>query len=366
VSTQAQQFTFVDQIDYDGRDSSRSDSSTSINRIRDMTPVANDAYAFETFAGPVGNVINFDGSFRIFPLAPPSNQDEFVQIIVDPITGLGSIIFILPNGPFTFAFDKMGIEQSSSWRSSDIGAVLWWDGRAASSEDRAASETISVLQGRRRHSRGHAGSSDRSSQPRPTAARFAFAPEFTRFALNRQVGGVGVLYGYREIGIWNHYAIEADGGIYGGINSYTESDNHVIGPQGGVVAFRRFGPLSFYAHGLFLAGLNNGSIQQNNRIGEDLERTPGVVNRPFRIEPVESEYTDTRDEFVPMGEFWVESGLQITDNTSIKVAWSALIVNNILLSQDRIRFLLPDMGFRDPGNQHMLVQNFFCGFEVVR
>jgi hypothetical protein len=41
-------------------------------------------------------------------------------------------------------------------------------------------------------------------------------------------------------------------------------------------------------------------------------------------------------------------------------------VNNILVTQDRVRFYLPDMGFRDPGEQDYFQQFFFCGFEVLR
>jgi hypothetical protein len=43
-----------------------------------------------------------------------------------------------------------------------------------------------------------------------------------------------------------------------------------------------------------------------------------------------------------------------------------LFIDNILLSDNRVAYVLPDMGFRDPGDQKLLIQNLYCGIEYVR
>ena len=69
---------------------------------------------------------------------------------------------------------------------------------------------------------------------------------------------------------------------------------------------------------------------------------------------------------MPAGVIWAEIGLQVTKNSALKLAWSALVLDNILLTEGRTRYSLPDMGLADPGNQNLVEQNVICGIEVVR
>jgi hypothetical protein len=64
--------------------------------------------------------------------------------------------------------------------------------------------------------------------------------------------------------------------------------------------------------------------------------------------------------------FWAEAGLQLTKHSALKFAWSALLLDNVFLSDNRTKYFLPDMGLVDPGNQHLMLQYFICGIEVVR
>jgi len=50
----------------------------------------------------------------------------------------------------------------------------------------------------------------------------------------------------------------------------------------------------------------------------------------------------------------------------LTLAWSALLLDNIFLSDNRTNFFLPSMGLVDPGNQNLFEQYVICGIEVVR
>jgi hypothetical protein len=130
------------------------------------------------------------------------------------------------------------------------------------------------------------------------------------------------------------------------------------------VAHKSFGPINFYGHALGVAGLNDGDMQQSNGIGAEL--VPGANNRLLYAQPTYSTHRQSIDGVSPTGVLWAEAGLQITERSSLKFAWTATYVNDILMSQNRVRYYLPDMGFQDPGEQDFFQQFFFCGFEVLR
>ena len=262
-------------------------------------------------------------------------------------------------------FGSLTLAQRRGLRSLDVAAVHWFgDNEAESAETgdgRATSQAAAALwYFSRRVDNGY----DTIHSQRAAAAppRSLVVPQFTRFAQDHRQDGVGFVYGYRELGVWDQSGFNTDGVLR--MRSTTITENWVTGPQLGVAAFKRYGPLSFYAHGLVVAGLNDGTVQQSNRIGEEL--VPGALNRPLYANPVDSEYAESHDDLVPTSLFWAETGLQLTENTSVKLAWSALFVDNILFADDRTRYFLPDMGLRDPGNQSLFYQTFFCGVEMVR
>ena len=105
-------------------------------------------------------------------------------------------------------------------------------------------------------------------------------------------------------------------------------------------------------------------MQQVNEVGAEM--TPGVLNRPLYGQPTNSENLFAFDRVSPTGVVWAEAGLQITEQTLLRFAWSATYATNIVLAQDRTEYRLPDFGFRDPGNQHYVQQLFYCGVEMVR
>ena len=281
--------------------------------------------------------------------------------IVSTLTDFGDL------HTFNVGFDTIGVARQSGTRTFDDGGVYWIfeEGGVRPDPDRVAADHAQVAikslpiespQVRR-------GTGSRTLFV-TLPSRSRFVPDYSKSALGRRGTGVGLHYGYRNFGQFNSFRIDAEGGILGRTYSDTRINNWVTGPQAGIVAYKTFGPLHFYGHALGVAGLNDGEMQQNNGIITEL--VPGVVNRLLYAQSSFTQNSDAIVDVSPTGVLWAEAGLQVTERTSVRFAWSAMYVNNILLAEDRVRYFLPDMGFRDPGEQDYLEQFFFCGVEVVR
>ena len=116
-------------------------------------------------------------------------------------------------------------------------------------------------------------------------------PQFTRFAAEHRGSGLGIVYGFRDLNVWDRFQFDAEGSVLGRTYSKMTIDNSISGPQAGLVAFKRVGPVSFYVHGLLVAGLNDGEIEQTSGIGQELvparsidlftasRRTPSTMTR---------------------------------------------------------------------------------------
>jgi hypothetical protein len=72
-------------------------------------------------------------------------------------------------------------------------------------------------------------------------------------------------------------------------------------------------------------------------------------------------------EFAPLGELRVDAEYKITDNVSLKVGYTAILITGIGRAADRIVYALPDMGILDGGNkQHFFADGVTFGFEINR
>lgn len=298
------------------------------------------------------------------------NEDGIPGAIVtlDPNTGLLSTMTDFDDlHEFNVGFDQVTLVQRSGMRSFDTAAVYWVyeeTQKPFDPNERAAVRIVSVLDSYARSPDMNRGP---MRNPRPVAVpqSWPVIPQFTRFASNRREGGgLGIVYGYREFAVRSQFGFEAEGGIMGRSTSETNTLNSIAGPQAGLVAFKRFGPLSFYAHGFAVAGWNDGEVEQQNMMGAEL--IPGATNRLLYSSPTLFQHAESYNEIVPTGLFWAEAGLQVTQTTSVKLAWSATYLYNVLLAQGRTRYYLPDMGLVDPAEQHLFVHYLFCGIEVVR
>lgn len=303
-----------------------------------------------------------------FRLADDINHDGIPGsiVFVDPINGtLSTISDFSGSHQFNITFDSVAVVERSGLRSFDVGAVYWLyekEEQPADLDSIAVQNTVNALRNAGRNSA--AGRVRRQQVALSNNSSLPLHPRYCRFAADRQSDGLGFVYGYREIAARTQFGLEADGGILGKTSSHTETMNWVAGPQAGLVAFKRYKRLTFYAHGLLVTGLNDAEIEQSNSIGAEL--VPGATNRLLYAQPTNAVHAAAYDELAPAGVLWFEAGFQLTKNSSLRMAWSTTYIENILLAQDRVRFYLPDMGLADPGTQHVSLQSFFCGIEMTR
>jgi hypothetical protein len=377
-ATLAQQITYGDQRSYYRPKPAPFDFETPLGYAWDprdyfdslTVPAGQEPISYIESYGGVTDLANLDNDpISFFRLTDDVDEDGIVGnvVVVDPVSGqLTTMTDFDDLHTFSIAFDQATIVQRSGLRSFDMGAVYWLyeeQAEPADSDGRAASETVSVLESYDR-SRDNGVGGRRNPTVVTALPRLPVIPRFTRFAVNRRAGGLGFIYGFNEVAVRSTFEFKAEGGILGQTFSDTEANNRVKGPQAGLVAFKRLGPLSFYGHALALAGVNEGDIQQNNGIGAEL--IPGATNRLLYAQPSYSENVASYNEVAPTGLLWAEAGLQLTENSSVKLAWSANYVYNVLLAEDRVRYFLPDMGLVDPDTQHYFLQYLYCGIEVVR
>jgi hypothetical protein len=182
--------------------------------------------------------------------------------------------------------------------------------------------------------------------------------------LPRATNVVAAVYGLRAIRSDDDFAIRANGGVLGRSEWGNFTNNDVIGPQAGVVWARNHGPWSLLLQGTALAGYNAGRIRQHGEIETDL--VEGDVNNLLYVGRTQFRYYEHTDRFSRSGEIVAEVEYRVTDSAALRFAWTGVVVDNVMFAEDRLEYRLPDMGLRDPGNERLFVQNFYCGFEFLR
>jgi hypothetical protein len=192
----------------------------------------------------------------------------------------------------------------------------------------------------------------------------SIAPQMVGIPTNSKRNGVGIVYGMRMIEREYGFYVSAKGSILHDAYWDTEAENHIMGPQLGLIALRNSGPWSVRLQATAMAGLNYGDVQQSGRIGEG--RVPGGVNQLLYARPVEFNHLDPHNEISPSGELRAEAYLRLTNSVTLALTWSGIAINNALLTEDRIRYRLPDLGLVDPGEQQIFASNLFCGVSMVR
>jgi hypothetical protein len=189
------------------------------------------------------------------------------------------------------------------------------------------------------------------------------APQMWAAPLPSRQNGLGIIYGVRMIERQTGIYVTADGGLLGSAYWHTEAENHVLGPQLGLMLLRSAGRWSLRFQATAMAGFNYGDVQQNGSIGQRL--IPGALNRALFGRPTSFRNVHPHDEISPSGELRAEATYRVTDRISFALTWSGIAIGNALLSENRIGDSMPDLGLIDPGEQQILVHNLFCGVTVV-
>jgi hypothetical protein len=163
---------------------------------------------------------------------------------------------------------------------------------------------------------------------------------------NERRNGVGIVYGFRALDSSDAFGVDYFGGILARASIRTRTDNQIVGPQIGVIWAKRLGKWSFQTQGTALAGYNDGQVMQRSAIGE--QSIPGALNRILYAQPTYSQHSESHQDFSPGANFGQKPVIIISDSLSLKLAWSGIYFDNILLADNRTEFFLPTMGLRDP------------------
>ncbi|MGD9633077.1 MAG: BBP7 family outer membrane beta-barrel protein [Pirellulales bacterium] len=169
--------------------------------------------------------------------------------------------------------------------------------------------------------------------------------------------------GARFLRLKDEFGFLADGGILGRTFSDTRIDNNIVGPQvrASWINQRERWRLSSTASAVF--GYNTQNWRQQNGIGTEL--VPGGLNRLLYAQPTYSQHGLTFDQFSPIGELRLEAAYYLTQAFALKVGYTGMYVGNVKRAATSVRYYLPDMGYRNSGNQELISNGVDFGIEFV-
>jgi hypothetical protein len=326
------------------------------------------AWAQSIYVGNYGDTSN-NTNFPFVRITDDINENGIpgAVLIVDPTSG--NVTTLTDFGDlhtFDIAYDRVSVDQIPYSGALDVINVVWFgddqrdEGVEHSLASWQAAEALRISDWLALGIAGGARSSDAglgAEDPNP-------APQLAPELVGRKKNGVGLIYGMRMFERGDFQSLFATGGILGSLQSETVAANHIMGPAAGLTWIKTRGRWTARLQGLVSVGFNSGSVEQNSRIAAEL--VPGATNRLLYAQPTEAAHHDSFDEFSPSGELRAEANYRISKNVTFAINWSGVAVDNWLEAEGRMRFYLPDFGLVDPGNQRLLVHNFFCGIEMVR
>jgi hypothetical protein len=183
------------------------------------------------------------------------------------------------------------------------------------------------------------------------------------YMAKHQNNHVELAMGARFMRLKDEFGFLADGGIMGRTSSDTRIDNNIVGPQirAKWVNQRQRWRISGTASALL--GYNTQNWSQENGIGAEF--VPGALNRPLYAQPTYSQHGLTFDQFSPVGELRLEAAYYLSQAFALKVGYTGMYVGNIKRAATSVRYYLPDMGYRDSGNQELISNGVDAGIEFV-
>jgi hypothetical protein len=149
-------------------------------------------------------------------------------------------------------------------------------------------------------------------------------------------------------------------------------DNDVVGPQIAVRYEVENGRWTVATDFRAMFGANFENASEYGYTGGPLTNTvsgAGVTQQFGNPNQPSNNFFNKSDciEFAPLGELRLDAQYKITDNFSLKVGYTAILVTGIGRAANRIEYALPDMGIADGGNkEHYFANGVNFGFELNR
>jgi hypothetical protein len=191
----------------------------------------------------------------------------------------------------------------------------------------------------------------------------------SHYQVSHQHNQFDLFYGARFLQIDDQFVFEGDGGLVLGASTWdTQIVNNIVGPQVGFQYNRHSGRWMFDSQGRFMLGYNAQDWDQIGFIGEDL--TPTRPNHPLYMRAKSFSYGKFEDALSPVAELRANLSYHVTDSVSLKLGWTGTFANNISRASNHVDYALYEngkvMGFRDAGNEQILMNGVNFGIEIVQ
>jgi hypothetical protein len=188
---------------------------------------------------------------------------------------------------------------------------------------------------------------------------------------NRQID---IAYGVRFLRLRDEFTFDGTSDLLGTAVFTTGAENQIVGPQIRARWSAQRGRWNLGVDGRCLFGYNITDADQRGSIGLDHVEdgvvvnpglAPGAINRLLSGQPTTFSYGKQFNEFSPVVEFRADASYQVTSSIALRLGYTAIFVDNISRASQITRYFLPDMGFREAGQQHILINGANFGFDVV-
>ncbi|MEM7315787.1 MAG: BBP7 family outer membrane beta-barrel protein, partial [Planctomycetota bacterium] len=153
-------------------------------------------------------------------------------------------------------------------------------------------------------------------------------------------------FGARFLELDDRFSIRAVGGVLSDWNLDQNALNRIIGPQFGVRVARRTNRWSSIISGRFMAGANFQSTRQFGVIGDHSSTNSGV-GLPDSFGGADYYNTARKEIFSPVGEFKIESSMNVTRSMTAKVGWTGIVVGGVSRAANTIDYALPTFAILD-------------------
>lgn len=183
------------------------------------------------------------------------------------------------------------------------------------------------------------------------------------YMAKHQNNHIELAMGARFMRLKDEFGFLADGGILGRTFSDTRIDNNIVGPQVRAKWVNQRQRWRLSGTTSFLFGYNTQNWRQENGIGAEL--VPGATNRLLYAQPTYSAHGLTFNQFSPVGELRLEASYFLSQAFALKVGYTGMYVGNIKRAATSVRYYLPDMGYRNSGNQDLISNGVDAGIEFV-
>ena len=149
--------------------------------------------------------------------------------------------------------------------------------------------------------------------------------------------------------------ISVDGDPASGLGDsawYTESENHIVGPQIGFRWYRKCGRWTWSTEGRGFAGFNSQDITQWGYLGNELDPENAGLLQIRNMQPTSFDHKKNFDEFSPGVELRLDCKYQVTRSITVGAGWTVFWLDNIARSPGLVQYTIAQDSLMGIGNDN--------------